>query len=64
MLPKPLKDAIYETYRARQFRTYATHVGEADKIWQAEGIWKPPVPMSQRATKGVDALRAALDTPQ
>lgn len=60
MLPKPLKDAITQTYRAREFRVYAKNVGEADKIWQAAGIWKPGVPMSTRADKGMDSLRATL----
>lgn len=59
MLPKPLKDAILQTYRARKFRTYAKNVDEADLIWQAAGLWKPGVPMSTRASKGVDTLRPA-----
>ena len=64
MLPKPLKDAILQTYRAREWRTYAKNVGEADKIWQDAGLWRPGVPMSTRASKGVDALRSLTkDTP-
>lgn len=64
MLPKPLKDAILATYRARQFRVYAENVGEADKIWQAAGLWKPPVPMPRRAEKGVSSLRALVQEPK
>lgn len=60
MLPKPLKDAIFATHRAREWRAYAANVTEADKIWQAEGIWKQGVPMSRRADKGMEALRSAL----
>lgn len=60
MLPKPLKDAILQTYRARQYRVYAQNVGEADKIWQAAGLWRPGVPMSTRADKGVDGLKSIL----
>lgn len=62
MLPKPLKDAITQTYRAREFRIYAKNVSEADLIWQAAGMWKPPVPMSLRAEKGVAGLRDLLTT--
>ncbi|HEV7253824.1 MAG TPA: hypothetical protein VGN97_12130 [Mesorhizobium sp.] len=61
MLPAPLKAAIRETYQAHEWRTYARNVGEADKIWQDAGLWKPPVPMSRRATKGVEGLRDLLN---
>jgi hypothetical protein len=62
MLPRPLKAAIMETYRAREWRAYVKNVDEADLLWQAAGIWKPGVPMSTRADKGVAALRN-LQTP-
>lgn len=62
MLPKPLKDAILQTYSARELRAYAKNVGEADKIWQDAGLWKPGVPMSTRADKGVAGLRDLLTT--
>lgn len=61
MLPKLLKDAIYQTYSNGEWRAYAANVTEADKIWQTAGLWKPPVPMSLRASKGVDSLRRALE---
>ncbi|WP_157951661.1 hypothetical protein PCC82_04645 [Agrobacterium deltaense] len=60
MLPKPLKDAIRETYLRKAWREYAANVTQADRIWQDAGIWKPPVPMSVRAKKGVDGLRDLL----
>lgn len=62
MLPKPLKDAILQTYRAREWRTYAVNVGEADKIWQDAGFWKPGVPMSRRADKGLETLSKILES--
>lgn len=61
MLPKPLKDAIYQTYSRRDMRAYAANVSEADKIWQDAGLWKPGVPMSRRADKGMETLRATLN---
>lgn len=61
MLPAPLKGAIVSTYRDRNMTAYAANVGEADRIWQAAGLWKPPVPMSTRAAKGVDTLRALVE---
>lgn len=63
MLPRPLKEAIRQTYTKRAWREYAANVTEADKIWQEAGLWKPPVPMSVRAKKGVDGLRDLLSTP-
>lgn len=60
MLPKPLKDAIIQTYSARSWRAYSKNVDEADAIWRAAGLWRPGVPMSTRAAKGVDALRDLL----
>lgn len=60
MLPAYLRDLITDTYQSRQFRLYAAHVGEADRIWQEAGLWKPPVPMSRRADKGVNDLRSLL----
>lgn len=60
MLPKPLKDAILSTYRAREWRAYSKNVGEADKLWQDAGLWRPGVPMSRRADKGMETLRTAL----
>lgn len=60
MLPKPIKDAIMETYRVCDYRTYAKNVGEADKIWQDAGLWKPPVPMSRRVDKGVETIRKVV----
>lgn len=61
MLPRPLKDAIFDTYKRHDMRAYAANIGEADKIWQAAGIWKPGVPMSTRADKGLDALRSIAE---
>jgi hypothetical protein len=61
MLPNALKDAIRETYSRRAWREYAANVTQADLLWQAAGIWKPPVPMSVRAKKGVDGLRDLLN---
>jgi hypothetical protein len=60
MLPAPLKAAISETYRRRDFKAYVKNVDEADRLWQEAGLWKPPVPMSRRADKGMDTLRAHL----
>ena len=60
MLPYPLKAAIRETYGQRAWREYAKNVSQADKVWQEAGLWKPPVPMSVRAKKGVEDLKAIL----
>ena len=60
MLPRTLRDAILSTYRTREWRAYAMNVGEADRIWQEAGLWKPGVPMSRRADKGMDMIRASL----
>ena len=60
MLPKPLKDAIFATVNTDK-RAYVKNVEQADAIWQAAGIWKPGVPMSTRADKGMEALRAAAN---
>lgn len=60
MLPKPLKDAIRQTYTAREWRSYVKNIDEADRIWQDAGLWRPGVPMSIRADKGMETLRGAL----
>lgn len=60
MLPKQLKEMIQQTYSDRQYRVYAAYVTEADGIWQAAGLWKPPVPMTHRADKGMNTIRTAL----
>jgi hypothetical protein len=44
MLPKRLRAAIYETYRSGNPRAHAENVSQADKLWQAAGLWKPGVP--------------------
>lgn len=44
LLPQPLRLAIISTYGKRAWRDYAANVREADKLWQAAGIWKPGVP--------------------
>lgn len=59
MLPKPLKDAIFATVNIDR-RAYAKNVQQADEIWKAAGLWKPGVPMSTRAAKGVEALKRQL----
>jgi hypothetical protein len=60
MLPKPLKDAIFATVNTDR-KAYVANVGQADAIWKAAGLWKPPVPMSARAAKGVSSLKKVLE---
>jgi hypothetical protein len=60
MLPKPLRDAILDTYNTGPMKAYCANVGEADKIWKAAGLWRQGVPVSTRAAKGVAALKALL----
>lgn len=60
LLPVPLKRAISQTYQDREWRAYAANVTEADKIWQAAGLWKPPVPMSRRSDKALGELKKAI----
>lgn len=57
MLPKPLKDAIFVTVNGDR-RAYVKNVEAADKIWQDAGLWKPGVPMSTRADKGMQTLHS------
>lgn len=44
MLPDPLRLAIISTYANRAWQDYAVNVRQADKIWQAAGIWRAGVP--------------------
>lgn len=64
MLPKAIKDNILATYQERAWRSYAAAVGQADKVWQDAGLWRPGVPMSRRADKGMESLRALTEEPK
>ena len=44
MLPQPLQLAIISTYSRHAMRDYVANVKQADKIWQAAGLWKQGVP--------------------
>lgn len=44
ILPEPLRLAIISEYGKRHWKAYAVNVREADKIWQAAGIWKAGEP--------------------
>lgn len=57
MLPAAVKARIKDTYSRRAWLEYSAAVSVADGIWQHAGLWKPGVPMSRRADKGVAALR-------
>lgn len=60
MLPPAVKTKIKDTYSRRAWREYSAAVSVADGIWMHAGLWKPGVPMSTRAAKGVDSLRNLL----
>jgi hypothetical protein len=45
MLPHPLRLAIISTYGKHAWASYTENVREADKLWQAAGLWKPGVPL-------------------
>lgn len=62
MLSDELRADIYRTYTMRDMRTYAGHVTRADRVWQELGLWKPPVPMTVRATKQVQALKDLFES--
>lgn len=44
MLPKPIRNAIWSTYRNGPSLDYAAAVSRADVFWKAKGIFIPATP--------------------
>lgn len=59
LLPQHLKTMIRDKFERQDWMAYSRLVAAADEVWQDLGLWKPGVPMSTRAARGVEILREA-----